>query len=534
MTAATSTAPKHHQATPVERAWEILPGALEWTTFALLLILSWQAPLLMSYAMILYSLYWLIKSTHVSFHLVWTFRDLRRAARIDWLGALRERELRTHDAADDTHLDWRDVWHLVVLPTYNEPVEVLQHSINALTRSRYPLDRVMVLVCIEERAGAAGQEKAAALRKEFGQAFAGFWTVTHPDGRVGEAKVKSANARYGLLQTVPELERRGINLDHVVVSNFDSDTQATPDYFAVLTDAFVAEPQRLRRSYQPIPLYHNNFWHVPMLARVSAIGSSFWQMIEASRPHRLVSFSSHAIPLRAVLDVGGWDPTRISEDSRIYWQCYVHYNGDFAVIPLPVTVTMDCVRDRTWPRTLRALYKQKQRWAYGAENLVLVGTKMLGRDHIKAPFGKRLLNVTRMVEGLYSWGTAAVVLALGGWLPTLLGGPVFRSTVLGQNFSSVSRFLLTLALVGVAVSIAISARMLPPRPPDVPRRRLVGFFVQWLFTPFVTIIFGSIPAVDAHTRLMLGRYMEFFVAPKVRATSHPASRAGAAPSAANA
>ena len=213
--------------------------------------------------------------------------------------------------------------------------------------------------------------------------------------------------------------------------------------------------------------------------------------------------------------------TRISEDSRIYWQCYVYYHGDYAVVPLPATVSMDCVQDKTWLRTLRALYLQKRRWAWGAENLALVGTTMLGRKHIKAPLSRRLPNVLRMIEGFYSWGTAAVVLAIGGWLPTALGGAEFRSTVLGQNFSGVSRFLLTLALLGVAVSIAISARMLPPRPEGLPRHKLISVFAQWLFTPFVTIIFGSIPAVHAHTRLMLARYMEFFVAPKERPAKSP-------------
>lgn len=506
--------PNKRRAAPAERFWEILPGALEWTTFALLLILAWQAPFVLSYGIMLYSLYWLIKSLHVSLHLVWTFRLLQRAKTVDWRERLERKD------GNDGRKPWRDVWHLFVIPTYNEPLEVLTTTLDALAASRYPLDRVMVTVGIEERGGPAAQTRAAALRERYGKRFAGFWTVTHPDGIVGEAKVKSANATYALNHVVPEIAQRGINVDDVLVSNFDSDTQATPDYLAVLTDAFVAKPAeaRLRRSYQPIPLYHNNFWHVPMLARVSAIGSSFWQMIEASRPHRLVSFSSHAVPLRAVLDVGGWDVTRVSEDSRIFWQCYVRYQGDYAVVPLPVTVTMDCVQDRTWARTLRALYKQKQRWAYGAENLVLVGTTMLGRGHIKAPLRKRLPNVLRMVESFYSWGTAAVVLAAGGWLPTALGGPEFRSTVIGQNFSGVSRFLLTLALVGVATSIAISARMLPPRPADVPRRKVLGTVLQWALTPLVTLVFGSIPAVHAHTRLMLARYLEFYVAPKLRTT----------------
>jgi len=40
---------------------------------------------------------------------------------------------------------------------------------------------------------------------------------------------------------------------------------------------------------------------------------------------------------------------------------------------------------------------------------------------------------------------------------------------------------------------------------------------QWIFSPIVSSIFGSFPALDAMTRLMLGKYMEsFWVTPKIR------------------
>jgi len=553
-------------ATPYERFWEILPAVMEWSTFALLFLLSWLAPFLVSYFIILFSLYWLVKAIHVSFHLAHTYFGLKQVEKYNWqerlqslddpgkalilvtsklaeiqniigsnrLNLKKRREVRALQKrrqelvtlvhrADKMPL-WRDVWHLVVLTTYNEPVEVLKESIEALRQSKYPMDHVIVLVGLEERAGPESITKAAELEAYFKGKFAHFWTVLHPDGIAGEAKVKSANATYALKTVLPKIEKLGINKENILVSNLDADTQVHKDYLAVLTEAFIIEPDRQHSSFQPIPVYHNNYWTVPMLSRVSAIGSTFWQMIEASRSQRLVSFSSHAIPLQAVINVGGWDVSRISEDSRIFWQCCVYYKGNYKAVPLLVTVSMDAVQAGNWWQTLVNLYKQKRRWAWGAENLAYLGVNFFSRNGQRIPLKQRLLHTLRMVEAFYTWGTAAIILAIGGWLPGALGGAEFNNTVLGQNFLSVSRSILTIALLGVLVSIIVSIKMIPPRPKGLKRRKILSVVFQWILTPLVTIIFGSIPALDAHTRLALGKYMEFQVMPKVRTSDSSESK----------
>jgi len=65
-------------------------------------------------------------------------------------------------------------------------------------------------------------------------------------------------------------------------------------------------PDRLCASFQPVPVYHNNIWHVPGFARVVETGSSFYQLIECTNPEKLVTFSSHSMSFKALVEVNYW------------------------------------------------------------------------------------------------------------------------------------------------------------------------------------------------------------------------------------
>ena len=124
-------------------------------------------------------------------------------------------------------------------------------------------------------------------------------------------------------------------------------------------------PDRHRASFQPIPVFHNNIWEVPGFARVIETGSSFFQLIETTDPERLVTFSSHSMSFKALVDVGYWSTDMISEDSGIFWKSYLYFDGHYQVVPMPTTLSMDIVDAGSWWGTVGSLYKQKRRWAWG-------------------------------------------------------------------------------------------------------------------------------------------------------------------------
>ncbi|MBU2258265.1 MAG: hypothetical protein KJ926_03995, partial [Candidatus Omnitrophica bacterium] len=57
---------------------------------------------------------------------------------------------------------------------------------------------------------------------------------------------------------------------------------------------------------------------------------------------------------------------------------------------------------------------------------------------------------------------------------------------------------------------------LPPRPKDISWMKNVVMLLEWVIVPFIILILGSTPALDAQTQLMSGRELEFCTTEKMR------------------
>src|SRR3989338_1125834 len=298
------------------RCFECIPAAVLWGTFVIGVIASIIAPLAVVVFIIAFSFYWLLRVIYFIVYLTVSWRRFTRDVRTDWFSKI-EREC----------ADWRNVHHLVFLPTVHEPLEVLLKTFDGLRASRYPKDRFTIVLAGEERAGREEfVEGATAITAEYGDTF-DILTTVHPKNIPGEVIGKGSNLHYAGARAVEELDRRGIPRANVLVSAFDVDTVVHPQYFACLTWTYLQHPDRHRTSFQPIALYNNNMWESPTFMRVAAFGTTFWLMTELVRPDRLFTFSSHSMSLRALIDVGFWEKDIVTEDSRIFLQGFIAYDG---------------------------------------------------------------------------------------------------------------------------------------------------------------------------------------------------------------
>ena len=78
------------------------------------------------------------------------------------------------------------------------------------------------------------------------------------------------------------------------------------------------------------------------------------------------------------------------------------------------------------------------------------------------------------------------------------------------NIPNIVSIVETFASVGLIVSIIVSLRMLPERPAKYRKSKRLLMIIQWILMPITSILYQSVAAFYAQTRLMLGKYMEKF------------------------
>jgi len=495
------------------RLLETMQGTLAWLTLILIVLLSFFAPVLMALFIIIFDVYWLTKTIYLSFHLRVSYNRLRTNLKVDWLDRLTK--LPTTDYRLSSVKSWQDIYHFIFLPIYKEGYPIVSATMDGLLKSNYPKSKMAVILCWEERGGEATAETVRRIEVEYKDKFFRLASVMHPASLQNEIPGKGSNTSFGAERVKREIiDRQAIPYANIIVSNLDVDTVIFPEYFGVLTYTYLTTEKPLRSSYQPVPLYINNIWEAPSFARVVAFSATFWHTIKQEKHETATTFSSHSMPFQALIDVGFWQKNMVSEDSRIFWQCFLRYDGDYRVVPLYYPVSMDAnVASTTW-ETFKNVYKQQRRWGYGVENVPYFLFGFMKNK--KIPLSKKWRYGFMVIEGFHSWATNAVIIFLLGWLPVIVGGAAFNQTVLSFNLPQLTRTIMTLAMLGLVSSAVLSIILLPPRPPKFGKFKYLWMILQWLLFPVTTIGLGALPGLEAQTRLMLGKYLGFWVTPKIR------------------
>lgn len=534
------------------RMLEILPGALSYTMILLLFVLSFISPIVGSYYLLLIIATTLVKAVGVVYRTVQGYNATKRADKVDWHKRLADLEdphgsyeklmlVKSREFEFDEHVENlkmisvgkdlvisekeldangktpkivfpkpNEIYHAVIMVAYNEGLDTLIPTVEAVKKSSFPNERTIFVFGYEERGGEAMRENAKILTEKFKDDFCQFIPVMHPKDLKDEIQGKGPNLNYAAGELVNYVKKAKIPIENVIVTSLDSDNKMSKWYLDYVAYQFIVHPNRQKLSYQPVSLFTNNIWDAPAPMRIIAISNSFFNIISSMRSHTLKNFASHSQPLLALSQMGFWSKKTIVEDGHQYWRSLFYFHGDYEVLPIHVAIYQDAVMEETFLKTLKAQFIQLRRWDYGASDVAYVGVRLFSKDRKtigKMSFMPLFAKFMRLLEGHVTLAAISPMVAFGGWVPKLLNAR--SKDLLAFNLPNTISLIQIFASIGLMTTILFSLKMLPPRPKNIRKPKIV-MILQWILMPVVAIVYQSFTAFYSQTRLMTGNYMEKF------------------------
>lgn len=483
----------------IHRLLEILPGTFSWSAIIFLLVGGFIIPFYVAHLVLLFYVFWLYKSVNIALFSVVTYFRIKASRVMDWLGEVKGFQ------------DWRKVHHIVIIVTYKEPIHILKRTLDALASQDFPLKQISVVLATEKR-DLEALEKVKILKKDFGKRFANFFVTVH-ELAASEVAGKSSNENFAARQIKKELvDKRKMDINFLTITSCDADHIFHPKHFSYLAFKFLDSPQRYQRFWQPAVFFYTNFWKLPAPNRVVNTFGSIWNGATLSRSDRLINCQNYSASLRMIDEVGYWDPEIIPEDYHIFFKAFYKLKGQVEVEPIYLPLWADAAEGQSLWSTIISQYRQFQRWAWGVSD-----DPYVIKNYFLTPgvsFWHKTIRLLRLIEDHFLWPVNWFFITIGMTLPALLH-PTFSRTALGYSIPRLATVILSTCLLFLLVILIVDAKQRPPRPAHISRWRAFLIPLEFVLMPLAGFIFNALPGLDAHTRLMLGKYLEYRVTEKL-------------------
>jgi len=489
------------------RLWEIIPGSLAWSLILFPIWGSFLVPKLVAYFVIAFLLYWLFQSFKAAILASVGYFRIKAAKATNWLDRFNQ-DFRA------SWLTYRQVQHVVFVVSYKEPISVIDMAVGSLANQQdIDLQKIHLVIAQEERAGHASNHQT---EKYFSSKYQGIFGslifTEHPADLPGETAGKHSNeafaAKYFKKHYIDnKLARRGgLKIENCTLTTCDVDTIFHSKYFSALTYYFASSPNRYYRFWQTPIFWHHNISKVPFPIRIiGTIGNSI-HIANIQEPDGLFfNYSCYSSSYSLIDSAGYWDPDMIPEDWHIFLQSFFASGGKASVDAIFLPTIVDAPSGNGFFDALKNRYQQCLRHAWGATDIPYVIEQSL--RHPEIPLIARLLRLFKLIETHLVWSSNWFILTLGTSLPIILN-PTFFQTAIGFNLPRISNIILTICLLPLMVIIILDWKL---RPLDQKGglKNFLANLLQWPFMPLATLTMSVLPGLHSHTRLMLGKRLEY-------------------------
>ena len=309
---------RNFPSTSTERVLDALPGVSVWLAFILCLVFSATLPRLM-----------ILGAMSVATYCTLRFVVASGASLLGWRRIYRWQCRNWHQEylsvnVSHRYCEWEDVHHVVLMPNFNEPVDVLRESLNQLAKWEHAKQQMTVVLAMES-AEQDSIQKAQSLQAEYINQFAHIFFTIHPEGLKDEMQCKSANLAWAgrwLRRNFALLA--GIQPENVIVTTMDADTHWHTHYLSAVTYFFITNPQRHTTFWQAPIRYHGNVWQInPLVRLINAYSSAFELAYLAAGWWLALPISSYSMSWSLLEKSGFWDTNVIADEWHMYVKSFL-------------------------------------------------------------------------------------------------------------------------------------------------------------------------------------------------------------------
>jgi cellulose synthase/poly-beta-1,6-N-acetylglucosamine synthase-like glycosyltransferase len=483
------------------RLLEILPGLVSWN---LILFPYWGiflVPTFLAYFVLLFNVYWFYQSLQIAVSAIVSHLRIQASINYNWMADVKN------------FPDWEKIHHVIIIPTYKEPINILERTLTSLAKQDLPKKMITVVLAMEGKEPVQDRNaKLKILNDKFGKTFKNLFHTVH-EITFGEVAGKASNEKFAGIWVKKKLvDEQKMDINYLIVTSCDADHKYHPKHFSCLTYKFLDNPRRYKMFWQPAVMFYNNIWEIPAITRVPNSLMSIWNLSQLPRRDRLINAQNYSLSLKLLDAVGYWDADKIPEDWGIFFKAFYKSGGGLEVEPLYLPLFADAAQSTSLFKTLKNQYQQIQRWAWGVSDDPWIIKNYFLTPGV--PFWDKTMRLFYVLQSHFLWPVNWFVITLGLTIPTFLN-PAFGRTALGHAVPQLSSIVLTACLAFLLVLIVIDNLYKPKRPIEVPLWRAILTPFEYVLMPIAGFFFSALPGLDAHTRLMLGKYLEYKVTEKV-------------------
>lgn len=401
--------------------------------------------------------------------------------------------------------------HVILIPHWKEPYEVLEDTVKAISKSTFPTKQISIVMGAESR-DPEGIEKSYKLKKEYGHIFEQFWVSSH-ELQEDDAIGKSSNMAWAGKMVVKEIKKLGWDLKYTTMTSCDADSILDSQHFAKLSYEYSLRKDAFYKFYTGAIVFYSNIWKLKFYARIRNSIASLHNISAQLRPDKLVPFSTYTTSFWLIEKIGYWTPWITPEDFHIFFKSLMKYPAKVTTVPLFLKTLSDAAEGDTHIETLKNNYFQQRRWAWG----ITIDGWMISKLIALILEGK--MTIRAMYIALHVFFdhimlvVVSIIVIIGGNIPYLLN-PDFATTVLGVRLPGFSSMIIQTTVWFLVGMIITDYYFVKPKSERKGVLKAVLSMLEWVLLPYVNFLLVFLPGLEANTRLIFGKRLEYYLTKK--------------------